>query len=473
MNRDANRIRGISFLGVILGFFIAVLDTTIINIVIPEIRQHYDTTVSNVSWIIFAYNIAFAALLITTSRIADQFGRKKIFMIGLSLFILTSFLCAVSGSIEMIIVMRTIQGLSAAMIVPVTLPLALGLFPREAHGKVLAAWGAITGLAAACGPALGGILTHFFEWQAVFYVNIPIGLISLIVTARLLNESYDKTASKRIDWLGMILITGSMFAITLALIQANEKGWDSVYILSLFAAGAVSLILFIVTELKVKEPMLQMSLFRIGAFVSSNVTLLVLTAGMMCGSFLLAMYLTTFLGYSILSAGLTIMAMPLTAFVGSAVIGKLDKKVKAKVSATIGMVLLTLAVFFFGGVDGDSGRGDIIWRLCVAGAGIGLTLAPVTGAAVRSVPRDKIGIVSGVTNLFRVIGMVFGTAIMVTLLNMNSDNGQTSMDTAFSDTFYVMSGIMVLGIVTALFCEKKPGKQTRLDSKAPASTNVN
>ncbi|RCX16512.1 EmrB/QacA subfamily drug resistance transporter [Anaerobacterium chartisolvens] len=411
-----------AFIAIILGFFMALLDTTIVNISLPKMTDYFHTNVKDISWVINGYNIAFAVLMITASRLADQFGRKKFFLFGLFAFTLSSCLSGLSTSLQMLIIFRVLQGLSAAILVPVTVPLIIEIFTMKKLGMIIGLWGAIGGLAAACGPALGGVLTEIFNWQAIFYVNLPLGIISFIFSAILLNESYDKTASRYMDIPGILAISISMLTVTFGLVQAPDKGWGSSYIITLFTVAVVSLIAFIIIELKSKEPMLPMWLMKIKSFSAATITLVFATAGLMAGSFLVAFYLTRFMGMSVLDAGMTTIAMPIAMMVFSIVGGPLSHKFGCRIFGVLGIAIASLAVFLFGDLDVASARWDVIWRLIILGAGLGMTISPVMGAAVRNAPPEKIGIASGVTNVARTFGMVLGVAILATLLSMNMNS---------------------------------------------------
>ncbi|WP_218012311.1 DHA2 family efflux MFS transporter permease subunit [Bacillus cereus] len=412
----------LGLLAILLGFFIALLDTTIVNITLPKITEHFNTDIKTISWVLNGYNLAFAVILITASRLADQFGRKKIYLIGVTFFTITSFLCGISTSVEMMITFRILQGFSAALVVPVTMPMSMELISKEKRGALMGFWGAFGGLAAASGPAVGGILTDKFNWQWIFYINIPIGILAIILTIFLIRESYDPTSSKKVDWLGIITLSVSLFAVVLALIQAADTGWTSLYILSLFAISLFFLSLFVFIEQKSQEPMVPLELFRNLPFSAGSLSFLMVGLGLMSGAFLLSFFLTKAMGLSELESGLIITAMPLTAIPFSAISGPLSQKFGSRWFIVTGMICLTAMIYLCGDLTLYSSKWDIVWRLILGGAGIGLTMAPLMSTTVNAVPEDKIGIASGVTNMARTFGTVLGVALLVTILNGNINN---------------------------------------------------
>lgn len=414
---NSNLKRSISFLAIVLGFFMALLDTTIVNIALPEITKYYDSSMDTISWVVNGYNLAFAVFLITASRLADQFGRKKLFIIGVILFSLSSVFAGMSSTVNMLIFFRIVQGLSGAIVVPVTIPMVTEIFPKEKHGIIMGAWGAIAGLAAASGPALGGIITENFNWHWIFYVNVPIGIVTVLLAASLIGETFDVTASKKIDWLGMTTLTFSLTSITYALIKGSDLGWSSIEIVSLITIFIVFTLLFVFIEMKVKEPMLPMWLLKNLQFNGACLTLLIIGVGIMSSSFLLSFFLTEILGMTSLKAGLLLSIMPLSSMVVSSIIGPLSNKLGSKYFVIFGMVVTTLAVYLCSGLKADATRMDIVWRLILIGVGMGSSMTPVMGSVVRNVPSQKVGIASGITNMTRAIGTVLGVAILVTFLN--------------------------------------------------------
>lgn len=409
--------RALSFAAIILGFFMALLDTTIVNVAMPKMTEHFSASLDGMSWVVNGYNLTFAVFLVTASRLADQFGRKRLFLMGVLLFVASSVLAGMSASLSILVAFRVLQGLAAAIVVPVTIPMSIELFPPRMQGAILGIWGGISGLAAASGPTLGGILTDSIGWSSIFYVNVPIGAVCLILSWVLLKESKDPTAGRGIDWIGIGLLTAGMFSVTYALIKANDWGWGSAGILGLLAASLAAFILFVLAELRVKEPMLPLWLFRIPTFSWAALTLFMVGAGVMVPSLLMSYFLTGIMGKTVLGAGMIISSMPLATMVVSAIVGPLTSRYGSRFFAAGGMVIMSAAVYSFGALHADSELFSVMWRLALAGVAMGMVMAPTMGAVMRNVPSEKTGIASGITNMTRALGSVLGVALLITMLN--------------------------------------------------------
>ncbi|WP_160691880.1 MFS transporter [Clostridium sp. C2-6-12] len=409
----------ISFIAIILGFFMALLDTTVVNITLPKMTEYFNTTMDQISWVVNAYNLATAVILVTASRLADQFGRKKLFTGGVFLFTISSLLCGISNSLQALILFRTIQGFAAAFVVTIAMPLSAEIFPPEKRRTIMALWGAFSGLAAASGPSIGGIVTQFFNWRYIFFINIPIGCICIVLTMKFIKESYDPTASKSIDFGGITTISIAMFCLTFALMKANEKGWTSNFTISLFAVSAIALIIFIIIELKVKEPMVPLSLFKSLPFTNGSITLFLLGLGMMSGTYLLSFFLIQVKGLNQLSAGLIISTMSLTSMIFSILATILTKKIGSRLTSALGILLLSFSCYLNSSLTQNSSNIDMILRLIVAGSGTGLSMATLIGSIMANVPVDKIGIASGINNMTRTLGTVLGVALFLTIFASN------------------------------------------------------
>lgn len=404
----------LAFFTIVIGFFMVMLDSTIVNVSLPVMIRYFKTDMSTISWVVNAYNLAFSVLLLTGSRIADQFGRKKVFMIGIFFFTLTSLLSGISTSVEMLIFYRVLQGLAGALIVPVSMPLIIEIFPVSKRGMVIGIWGAVAGLASASGPALGGIIGEYLNWQWIFYINIPIGASALLIIPFVVKESFDPTADRRIDWAGMITMSIAMFSVVLGLIQANDYGWGSPYILALFVIATLFFALFFFIEKRSNAPMFPVGLFKNFYFCTTNISLVILGIGSMCGVFFTAFYLTQVKEFSQVKAGIVITAYPMLLIVTSAITGLLSDKIGNRMFAFSGAILNCIAIYCMFGLNADSTLTDIIWRLAFCGCAIGFAFPSIVNASVKATPSDKIGMSSAVGNVSRTLGATLGVALLVT-----------------------------------------------------------
>lgn len=404
---------------------------------------------------------------------------------------------------EAMVIFRVLQGLSAAIVVPVTIPLAADLFPKEKHGMVLGIWGAIASLAAASGPTLGGFLTDSIGWEAIFFVNVPIGIVAICLAIPLIRESFDSSAGRKIDWLGMLTLSVAMFCLTYGLINVSDWGWDSAKLIGSMAAFLVFIILFFAVEFRTADPMLPLWLLRILPFNGAVLTLVMIGAGITASTYLLSYFLTGIMGKSILQAGIIISAMSLASMVISALAGGMSNKFGSRWFVTAGMAVLALSFYLYGSLNAASAEWSVIWRLILTGVGIGLSVAPVMGASIRNVPEEKIGIASGIMNMSRAIGSVLGVAILVSVLNTDamemsqlsgaeksakpeiqaayaqqrqelgqqlsrvSTDMQDASVASFRRTFHAGGWLLLLGIPFALISDRRRSKSLASEPSAP------
>lgn len=419
MKLEMLKEKWLPFLIVVMGFFMPLLDTTVVNITIPRMMEYFSTGTQNIEWVLNGYNLAFAVLLITASKLADQFGRKKIFLIGVLLFTVGSLFSGLSTNLGMLITFRVIQGLSASLIVPVSIPLAVDLFSPSKKGTVMGLWGAFGSLAFAGGPAIGGILTQRFDWQSIFYINIPIGIAVFISGIFLLKESFDPTTTKKIDWAGIATLSISMLTLTLGLTQSNDKGWTSPYILSMFLVAIITFVAFVIIEKKSREPMIPAKIMRIRPFMAGSIALFFLGIGLMGGLFLLSLFFIDIMGMSELNGGLMVSVIALAAMACAPFAGALSDRFGSRWFGLTGMLILSLSMYIFSSITPTMSKMDLLWRLIMAGIGIGMTMSPVIGATIRNVSDDKVGMASGITNMTRTLGTVLGIAVLVAFLTFS------------------------------------------------------
>ncbi len=411
-------------ISLVFGFFMSLLDVTIVNIAIPSIQSNLKTDLTTVTWVLNAYSLVFAVLLVTMGRFADQYGRKRIFMFGMIIFSAGSLLCALSPTmasltgwpgINWLISFRSFQAIGAAAMNPVSLAIIIAVFPRERRGAAIGVWGALSGLAAAAGPVLGGFLVQNFDWRWIFFVNLPFCIVGLIMVAIFVPETRELGTSKKLDPLGLLTLSAAMFCLVLAIIQGNDWGWTSAPVLSLFAGTLVAMILFFIVEARVPEPIVDFSLFKIRSFSASSVAIFLFGIAIQGAFLILVLYFIDAQGYSQLDAAYAIIPIPLASFVVSVFSGALSQRINPRISGIAGMALLAVGFFALATLNANSTSLDTTWRGIIIGAGMGLCFQSFPNMALSEVPRAKLGVGSGVFNTFRQIGFVLGVAILISL----------------------------------------------------------
>jgi EmrB/QacA subfamily drug resistance transporter len=415
------------------GFFMSLMDATIVNLAIANIQKNLNTNLITVSWVLSAYNLVFASLLIPMGRLADQFGRKRMFMLGMAVFSFGSLLCAISPSIEWLIGFRALQAIGAAALNPVSLAIITVVFPPQKRGAAIGVWGAAAGLAAAIGPILGGFLVENFDWRWIFFVNLPFCIVGLFMVWQFVPESKDSQATRAVDVPGFLTLTGGLFCLVLAIINGNDWGWSDGRILGLFAGAVVLLAAFFFVETRQKQPILDFSLFKIRSFSAANATIFLFSMGIQGAFLILVLYLINAQGYDELGAAYALLPLPIASFVVSAIGGRFSAKLNPRYQAIAGMVILTLSFFALFTLSADSGYLDIAWREVLVGIGMGLVFTSVPNLAVGQVPRNKLGVASGALNCFRQIGFALGVAILISLFSGQvKDNTTQAGDRAVS-----------------------------------------
>jgi EmrB/QacA subfamily drug resistance transporter len=410
------------------GFFMAILDTSIVTIAIPTIEQSFKTRIENVTWVLNAYNLVFAVLLIPAGRIADRLGRKKLFITGLVIFTIFSLACGLAGHIGLLIAFRALQAVGGAIMVPVSLAILVVAVPPQRRGAAIGIWGAINGVASAVGPTLGGILTQYIGWEWIFFINVPIGIIGVVACLYIIPESRDPEQSQKVDYVGVALLSVSLFTLTLALIRGETVGWSTRFILGLFAAFAISGVFFVAVESIVKDPLVDFRMLRQRTFSAANATMLLLGVGFFGSLFLGVQYLTVVEGYSVLHAALAITPLPATIAVVAPMSGRLSDRLGPRGVVPLGLIVFGLALLSFSYLSAGTPYPHIVWRFLLAGFGLGLTFPPLASAAMSVVFRGKQGVGAGVFNTSRQIGFTLGLAVLVAVflgaLHPRLDNAQ-------------------------------------------------
>lgn len=404
----------LAFISLGIACFLTVLDSTIVNVSLPSMANYFKTDMIGISWVSTAYLIPFSALLINFSKIADIYGRKKLFLIGLLVFGSSSIFCGLSTSISMIIIFRIIQGIGAAILAPLAVPLSIELFGKDAMAKLGIAIGMIISIAAASGPIIGGILNEVFGFKAIFYVNIPFIIISLFFGAKYVKECYDRTIEKKIDIFGSILLAYGIGALTFLLVKGSSYGWGSTKIISLIITSAISIIAFLIYELRSKNPMIEFNLFKTKSFTSSIIIIGVIFFAYMPISYLMNFYLENQLGYTVLNAGLLLGIVSGVSFVISPIFGIIYKKFGARIISLLAVIFVALGDLMFVFMNGSNNIKVIITAFIIVGLGIGAT-SPLYQSAFEEISNDKNGLASGILNSFRQLTACIAIALVSTL----------------------------------------------------------
>ncbi|MCH3973992.1 MAG: DHA2 family efflux MFS transporter permease subunit [Bifidobacterium tibiigranuli] len=426
--------RVFGFIAICLAMFVVMLDTTITNIALPDIMDSFRSTLNDASWISTVYVLGVSVLIIPMARIADQFGRKKVLTVGFVLFGAGSALCGAAGSLPFLIAMRALQSIGGAIVLPLAVPMGLAMFGMKRMQAISGVVGATTAVAAAGGPAIGGLLIQWFGWRSIFYVNVPFVLLAVVLCILCVDESYDDTASKRVDVLGMAFLAATLFLLTFALLKGKDYGWGSATVITMFAGSAICLAAFIVTELHVSAPMMEFSLFRELTFTASTISYFIGGFAIVCPALILNFFLQNVLGYTVLHAALITMWMSATVVIAMPLGNVVASKVgDARAVNLLGLLLLSLGCFLMARIGVDTSKTVMIADMVVFGFGLGLSAQSII-TAVKHLPIEKSGMASGIVNSTRQIGTCLGIAILVTLLDANITTAHSAIESTALQT---------------------------------------
>jgi EmrB/QacA subfamily drug resistance transporter len=391
--------------------FMLLLDITVVNVALPSIREDLGAGFTDLQWVVDAYALTLAALVLTAGSLADRLGRRRLFAAGLGVFSLASLLCALAPGPTFLSLARGFQGVGGAAMFAVSLALIAQEFPagRE-RGKAMGVYGATIGVAVAIGPLVGGALTDGLGWESIFYLNVPIGLAAIAVTYLRLRESRDPSAT-RIDWAGVASFSAALFLLVLALLRGNDEGWGSALIVSLFGATGVLLVAFLGIERRVTEPMLPLGLFKRRAFTGVQLAAFAISGSMFAMFLYLTLYLQNYLGLSPFEAGVRYLPITLAAFFVAPIAGALLSRMQARLMLSLGLAGVGVGLLLMGGIDAASEWTTLFGGFLVAGAGIGLVNPVIADVAVSVVPKDQSGMASGINDTFRQVGIAVGIAV--------------------------------------------------------------
>jgi EmrB/QacA subfamily drug resistance transporter len=435
---------------VAFGLFMIMLDNTVVNVALPSIQRDLGVGLSELEWIVSGYALSFAALMLTGGKLADAYGRRLIFVVGIAVFTAASLACGLSTSGEMLIAARVAQGAGAALMNPATLSIIAATFPPRQRGTAIGIWAGVSALALAIGPLVGGLLTDHASWHWIFFVNVPVGIVGIVASFLLIDESRDPT-HQRLDLPGLGTSAVGLFALTYGLIEANTYGWGSARIVGAFLVAAVSLVSFVVLERRQRAPMLDLTLFRNRTYVGANLVVLLVALAMFGVFFFVSLYMQNVLGFSAVQAGAAFLPMTILIILVAPWAGRLSDRWGSRGLMTAGMLLVSAQLIYFSRLDADATFWTLLPGLLLGGVGMAMTMTPSAAAATRAVPVAKSGVGAAVLNAFRQVGGSVGIALMGAIMAGQLATPPTieSFMRGFERSLLVAAGIALVGALVA------------------------
>jgi EmrB/QacA subfamily drug resistance transporter len=391
--------------------FMIMLDNTVVNVALPAIKADLGISTSELEWTVAAYALTFASLLLTGGKLGDLLGRRLIFVIGLTIFTLSSLACGLSSSAPELIGARAVQGIGAALMMPATLSIISATFAVRERGTAIGIWAGVSAMALAIGPLLGGLITEHISWNWIFYVNVPIGVLAVVSAFVVVPESRDTSHEQRLDLPGLLTSGVGLFALVYALIEANNYGWGSARILGLFVVAVVCLSAFVLLELHQRLPLLDLSLFRSGTFAGANLVAILVTLAMFGIFVFFPIYMQTFRGWSPTQAGAALLPWTLMVVIFAPIAGKLSDHVGSRWLISGGMSVVAICCLWLSTVTVDSSFWHMLPGFILGGLGMSFVMTPMSAAAMGAAPVAKAGVASGVLNTFRQVGVALGIGI--------------------------------------------------------------
>src|SRR5919199_452301 len=360
------------------GLFMIMLDNTVVNVALPSMQKALGISREELEWIVVGYALSFATLMLTGGKLADFFGRRLLFVVGLAIFTGASLACGLAPSAGFLIGARVVQGVGAAIMNPATLSIITATFPPRQRGTAIGIWAGTSAMALAIGPLVGGLLTQYINWSWIFYVNVPVGIVGIFTALWAIDETRDTSEHQRLDIPGLLASGIGLFALTYALIEANNYGWVSARILALFGVAVVALVVFVLLERHQRVPMLDLGLFRESTFSGANLTMLLVALAMFGIFFFNSLFVQNILGYSAIEAGATFLPMTLLVMVVAPLAGRFSDKINARWLIGTGLGLVALSLVAFAQLDQHSSFWNILPGLLLGGFGMAMTMTPTT-----------------------------------------------------------------------------------------------
>ena len=465
-----------TLVAVSLATFMTYLDNNIVNVAIPTIQRSLHLSVAGLEWVVSGYVLVFAGLMLVGGRLADVFGRRQVFLIGLSVFTLSSLAAGLATSGGMLIAFRAAQGLGAALLVPTTLAIIIATFDdvRE-RTRAIGIWTAISALALAFGPLIGGFISQNFHWGWIFFINVPVGIATFAMAIAWMAESRGRSASRRLDIPGLASSAVALFALTYALIEGHTRGWTSAQILGSFAVAAAAALLFVLIEARSQHPMVQISLFRSRVFSGGTLVMMMWAFGVFGIYFFTSLYLQSILGFSPVKAGLTFLPMALVLAVFAAISEQVAARISAHRTVALGLAIMVGGLYLFVRQDLHASYAGLMPGFLLFGAGAGLMNVPLTNAVLESVPADRSGVASALINASREVAGLLGITVIGAVLSSREGAALRSgvaPARAFLDGYHaglaVTLALTAAGIVVAMVALRRTARPAVPATPVPA-----
>ena len=470
--------------------FMVMLDNTVVNVALPSIQREIHAQISALEWVINGYTLTFAVLIATGGRLGDIFGRRLMFLSGVIIFAVTSATAGFAQDPAMLVGSRAIQGVGAALMMPATLSIITNAFPAAERGKAIGTWAGVSALALSIGPVIGGFLTEYVSWRAIFFINLPVAVGAVVATVFAVTESRDETVDRRVDYPGIVSLTAALTAIVLALIEGNSWGWGSTQTLALLIGGAIGLAAFVAIELRVAAPMVEFALFRTRQFIGTNLVAFIITFAMMGTFFFMAIYMQDILGYSALEAGVRFLPTTMVIAVIAPISGRLADRLGPATPMSAGLAILAVSMFMFAGISTSTTYAGLLIPFILMGLGIALVMSPMSTAAMNAVNVQKSGVASGVLQMSRMVGASVGVAATGAIFQAQLGSGfnpaalagapeqaRAVFVDALSSAMLLAAFVVVAGLVVSLLLvrgsrAKRVESVHAAEGAAPAVPNV-
>jgi EmrB/QacA subfamily drug resistance transporter len=390
--------------------FMIMLDNTVVNVALPSIQRGLNASTSSLEWTVNAYTLTFAVLLVTGGRLGDLFGRRRMFLFGVTVFGISSFLIALSQSDTWLIAFRALQGVGSGFMMPATLSIITNTFPAHERGRAIGTWAGVSAMALAIGPVVGGFLVQEVSWQSIFLLNVPVAALAIAVTLFAVRESRDETAIREVDVPGVVALTVGLASLVLALVKSNTWGWGSTRVIGLFALALIGLAAFFAIEPRRRAPMVDFSFFRARSFFGANVVAFIVSFTMFATFFSLALYMQDILHFTPLQTGVRFLPTTVCVMFAGPISGRLADRIGSRWLMTAGLISVAASMLWMTGITTHSSYGFLAVSFVLQGLGIGFVMSPMSTAAMNAVDRSKAGVASGVLSMTRMVGSTFGVA---------------------------------------------------------------